>query len=129
MNVNIGYAVILPFRDFHPRGQANVAYIKICYKTLSFICISGSIFWNLIKLCMNFIIEYVAILLFHDFHLRGQANVAYIKICYKTSSLICISGSIFWNLIKLCMNFIIEYAAILLFHDFHLRGQITVAYV
>ena len=67
-----------------------------------FICISWTIFWNLIKLCMNINIGYAVILPFHDFHL--STKVAYIKICYKTSSCNCISGSIFWNLTKLCMN-------------------------
>ena len=77
MNVNIGYAVILPFDDFHLRGQTNVAYIKICYETSSFIYISGSIFLNLSKHCMNVNVGYAVILPFHDFHLRGQTNVAY----------------------------------------------------
>ena len=94
-----------------------------------FICISETILWNLIKLCMHVDIGYAVILFFHDVQLRGQTNVAYIKICYKTSFFICISRSIFWNLPKLCMNFNIEYAVILLFQDFHLRGQTTVAYV
>ena len=70
MNVNIKYAVILPFHDFHFRGQTNVAYKKICCKTSSCICISGSIFWNLTKHCMNFNIDYAVILLFYDFHLK-----------------------------------------------------------
>ena len=28
MNVNKGYAVILPCHDFHNRGQTNVAYVQ-----------------------------------------------------------------------------------------------------
>ena len=87
-----------------------------------FICIC----WNLIKLCMNINIGY-RVLPFHNFHLRGQTKVAYIKICYETSSFICISRSIFWNLTKLCMNVDIGCAVILPFHDFHLRGQINIA--
>ena len=46
ININIGHAVILPFHDFHLRGQTIVAYIKIWHKTSSFICISRSIFGN-----------------------------------------------------------------------------------
>ena len=66
MNINVGYAVIFPFHDFHLRGKKKVAYIKICYKTSSFSCISGSIFWNLTKLCVNINIGYAVILPFHD---------------------------------------------------------------
>ena len=40
MNINSEYAVILCFHIFHFRGQTKVAYLKICYKTSSFICIS-----------------------------------------------------------------------------------------
>ena len=94
-----------------------------------FICISGTTLWNLIKLCTNINMWYAVILRFHDFHLGGQTKVAYIKICCKSSSFICISGSRFWNLTKLCMNVDKVYAAILLFHDFHLGGQTSVAYV
>ena len=82
MNVNIGYAVILPFHDVHLRGQINVAYIKICYKVSSFIFISVSMFWNLTEVCKNFNIEYI--LLVNDFHLKGQTNVAYVQIWFKT---------------------------------------------
>ena len=67
-----------------------------------FICISGTILWNLIKFCMNIYLWYAVILPFHSVNPRGQTKVAYV--CYKTSYLICISGSIFWNLTKLCMN-------------------------
>ena len=94
-----------------------------------FICISETTLWNLIKLCMNINIGYAVILRFHDFHLGGQTKVAYIKICCKPSSFICISGSIFWNLTKLCTNVKIGYAVILPFHDFHLGGQTKVAYI
>ena len=43
-----------------------------------FICISGTIFWNLIKLCRNITLGFAVILPFHDLHLRGQTNVAYV---------------------------------------------------
>ena len=78
MNINIRYAVISPFHDVNQRDQTKEAYIKICYKTLSFIGISGSMFWNLTELCMNIDIGYAVILPFHDFPLRGQTNVSYI---------------------------------------------------
>ena len=35
MNINIGYAVILRFHDFHLGGQTKVAYIKIKHNLLS----------------------------------------------------------------------------------------------
>ena len=66
------------------------------------------------ELCMNIDIWYAVILRFHDFYLGGQTQVAYIKICCKPSSFICISRSIFWNSTKFCM---ID-AAILLFPTF-----------
>ena len=91
-----------------------------------FICISGTILWKLIKLCMNINLWYAVILPFHDLHLRGKKKCG---ICINISSFICISGSIFWNFTKLCMNVNIEYAVILPFHDFHLRGKTNVAYV
>ena len=75
MNVNVGYTVILPSHDFHLWGQTNVAYIKMCYKTSTFICISGTIFWNLTKLCINVNIEYAVILLFYDFPLRAEVKL------------------------------------------------------
>ena len=81
------------------------------------------------KLCINIKIEIDVILPFHDFHLRGQTNVANIKICYETSSFIFISGSIFSNLTKLCINVYIGIAVILYFQDLNLRGQTNVAYV
>ena len=77
-NINIRYAVILPLHDFHLRGQTKVTYIKICYKTLSFICISRSIYLSLTKLCMNVILGVPSFYLFYDFYLRGQTNVAYV---------------------------------------------------
>ena len=49
MNINKGHAAILPFHDFHLRGQTKVAYIRIFYKTSSFICISRPIFWKTFK--------------------------------------------------------------------------------
>ena len=102
----------------------------VCMLRLAlFICIYGTTLWNLIKLCMKINIGYAVILRFHDFHLGGQTKVAYINICCKPSSFICISGCIFWNLTKLCMNVNKVYAVILDFHDFHLRGQASVAYV
>ena len=64
----------------------------------------------------------------HNVNIRGQTKVEYIKICYKTSSFIWISGSIFWNLTKLCMN-VNEGYAVLIFHDLHLRGQTNLTYV
>ena len=33
MNINIGYAVTLAFHNFHIRGQTNVVYLEMCYKT------------------------------------------------------------------------------------------------
>ena len=104
-------------------------YVSIVWKYLCmsrlalFTFISGTILWNLIKLCMNINIGYAVILRFHDFHLGGQTKVAYMKICCKPSSFIWTSGSIFWNLTKLCMNVKIGYAVILLFHDFHFGGK------
>ena len=65
-----------------------------------FICISGTILWNLIKLCMNINLWNAVILLFHNVNPRGQTKVAYIKICYKTSSFICIFGYIQANISK-----------------------------
>ena len=58
-------------------------YVYVCkcvsMKRLAlFICISGTILWNLIKLCMNIILGYAVILPFKDFYLRGQTNVAYV---------------------------------------------------
>ena len=94
-----------------------------------FICTSWTILWNFMKLCMDINICYAVILGFHTFHLRGQTKVAYLKICHKTSSFICISGSMFWNLTKPCKNVNIGYAVILPFHAFHTRGKINVAYV
>ena len=78
-------------------------YVSMCVsmsRLALFIYISETRLWNVIKLCMNISIGYAVILRFHDFHLRGQTKVAYIKICYKTSSFICISGSIFWSEVK-----------------------------
>ena len=47
-----------------------------------FICISWTMLWNLskVKLCINIDIGYAhaVILPFHDFHLRGQTNMAYV---------------------------------------------------
>ena len=76
MNINIEYAVILRFDDFHLGGQTKVAYIKIYCKPSSFICISGTILWNFIKLCTDINVGYAVLLSFHDFDLRGQTNVA-----------------------------------------------------
>ena len=59
MNINIGFAVIFS-NDFHLRGQPKVAYTKICSKTTSFICISGSKFEYLTKFCMNVNIGYAS---------------------------------------------------------------------
>ena len=81
-----------------------------------FICISGTMLWNVIKLCMNINIGYSVILPFHDIYLRGQTKVAYIKVCYKSLSFICISRSIFWT--KLCMNVNIGCAVNLPFNGF-----------
>ena len=64
---------------------------------------------------------------FFDFHIRGQTKVAYIKILLKTTSFICVSGSVFLNLSKLGMNVNIGYAVILPFLYFHLRSQTNVA--
>ena len=73
----------------------------VCMSRLApFICISGTTLWNLIKLCVNINLWYDFILPFHNVNLRGQTKVVYIKICYRTSSFICISGYIFWNLTK-----------------------------
>ena len=66
------------FSRLWPQRSNKSSIIKICYETSFFICISGSIFLNLSKLCNNVNIGYAVILPIHDFHLRGQTNVAYV---------------------------------------------------
>ena len=53
-----------------------------------FICISGTILWNLMKLCTDINLGYVVILPLYDFDLKGQTNVAYLCIKHHLS---CIS--------------------------------------
>ena len=38
MNIDLGYAVILPFHDFHLRGQTNMAclFIQATYRNVMF---------------------------------------------------------------------------------------------
>ena len=84
-------------------GQYVCKYV--CMSSLAiFICISGTIIWNLIKHCMNINLWYAVILPFYNVNLRGQTKVPYINICCKTSAFICIFWSIFWNLTKLLFS-------------------------
>ena len=75
MNINIGYAVILPFHDFHLGGQTKVAYIKtaIKYKPLPSQNEEYKILFHLIN-SVNFCFVFV----FLSF--RFQTNVVYICI-------------------------------------------------
>ena len=54
--------------------------MKVCMSRFAlFICISGSIFWNLTKLWMIVIIGYAVILPFYDFHLKHPLLLRYIQ--------------------------------------------------
>ena len=64
-------------------------YVSMTMRRLAlFICIFGSNFRNLTKICMNINIGYTVILASHIFHLRGQTKVAYIKMFNKHPFLI-----------------------------------------
>ena len=108
MNMNLGYAVILTFYDFHPEVKQMWHMYKYALKHHLSSVFPKPYFET--KLWMNVNIGYEVILSFHDFHPRGQANVAY----FET---------------KLWKNVNIEYEVILSFHDLHPRGQANMAYV
>ena len=62
--------------------------------------------------------------MFHNFLLRGQINVTYVKLCFKTPfKKIYSSIFILRNSSKRCVYFITEYANIFAFTTFYPRGQ------
>ena len=110
------YRVYRHFTFSRLSPQTKIAYIKICYRISSFICISGSIFWNFNKLFTNVNIGYAVIL---SFHLRGQTNsskhiemscqeiISWLKLCilylpkFKPCGIKFVKLIIVWNISNL----------------------------